>query len=571
MKRLILVAAVVMSWTLTTLAEELPFLDAQVKTLASFKDGTVFVLKEGTVKVGPSGKVLTSPITDAAFGTVGVNSLTEGVRVKMLAASAAPDALDSTTSFADARSRAHGRPITIRRHGDQESISGELLSLRPPDGVAQAIGLPRVQDTEGFVLSVKQRNGVVSLVPMSEIEAWRFLDSSAHERDPEQTGQHLTITLEGAKPGQEVTVAYYYLWKGVQWTPSYLLEREEDGQVHVELRGEITNRLLDLHRTKLYLVVGVPNFAFIGSPSPLVAQKTLQQVTSALVTANEFGNNAFSNGQFTQLVDNSRASPSGPSLETGQPVSPDARFAPSAELPDVQSTDAGSLHLFEVDDIDLAKGERALIHLSTMDLACRDLVTWDVADARVRTAHHTPTPADRATNPLIHHWVIHAGDVPLTTGPALVMRGDIALSQDRMFYTPRHTPGRYRAGEAVGVVGLADETVLSREAGSKEVKDKQSHYQGKPFWLMREIRWIDETRELTLRVKNGHAFETDMEIARQFSGRPEDTDAVTFQTLGGMDDNRDQLNRLTWKITLQPGEEKELKLTYVARVFSSSN
>lgn len=569
MRRLTLAAAIITAWASCVTAEELPFLDAEVKTLAAFKDGTVFVLKEGRVVLGPSGKAQTSPITDAAFGTVGVSSLTDGVRVKMLTASAAHNGSTTTPTFADARDHVRGRPIAVRRHGDEKDITGELLGLRSPSGVASAIGLPEVQDDGEFVLSIKQRDGVVSLISMAEIEAWRFLDVSARERDPEQTGQHLTITFDGAAPGQEVTVAYYYIWKGLRWTPSYLLERGEQGTVRVELRGEVTNNLLDLRHTKLYLVVGVPNFAFMDTPSPLVAQKSLQQVTSALALANVYAsNNALSNGQFAQLVDNSRAAPSGQNLETRQPGSTESGFAPAAELPDVQSTDAGSLHLFEVEDVDLARGERTIIHLATMDLACRDVVTWDVADARVRTAHHTPTPTDRATNPLIHHWVIQAGDTPLTTGPALVKKGDIALSQDQMYYTPRHSPGRYRAGEAVGVVGLADETVLSREPGSKEVKDKQSHYQGKAFWLMHEIRWIDEARELTLKVKNGHAFEADVKVTRQFSGRPRETDEVTFQTLGGMDDTRDQLNRMTWNVTLQPGEERELKLTYVARVFS---
>ena len=64
----------------STRAEELPFLGARVKTLVTFKDGTVFVLKEGRATVGPSGKVLTAPIQDAAFGTVGVNCLTKVVR-----------------------------------------------------------------------------------------------------------------------------------------------------------------------------------------------------------------------------------------------------------------------------------------------------------------------------------------------------------------------------------------------------------------------------------------------------------------------------------------------------------
>lgn len=567
MKHILIAGITLLTLSLQTWAEELPFLGAKVKTLVTFKDGTVFVLKEGTVKVGPEGKVVTSPITDAAFGTVGVNCLTKGVHVKMLTASAAPDSLASARSFTDARSNAHGRPVVVRRRGSKESLSGELLSLRTPVGLSEQLGMPAVTRNQEWILSLKQQDGVISLIPMSEIEEWRFLDTEALDRDPDQTGQHLRISLEGAKEGQEVTISYYYLWKGVSWTPSYLLEREKDGKVRLELRGEIANKLLDLKGTELHLVVGVPNFMYINTPSPMVAQKTLQQVTSVLQNTPAFSNDFSRNAQFTQLTVNNAVSHGRP-IETRQPEAAEAGFAPPPELPDAQSTDAGSLHLFKVDGVELAKGERAIVHLATMDLTCRDLVTWDIADVRVQRADHTPTPKDRAANPLTHYWMLKAGDTPLTTGPALVMKGEIALSQDQIFYTPRNTEGRFKVGTAVGIAGVASENVLSREPGSKEVKDKQSHYHGKAFWLMREIRWIDETRELTVQVTNGHAFETEVHVTRQFHGRPEEAPEVTMQTLGGMDDTKDQLNRFTWNVSLKPGETKELNIRYVARVFT---
>ena len=548
--------------------EELPFLDAKVKTLAAFKDGTVFVLKEGRVKVGKSGKVVTSPITDAAFGTVGVNSLTKGVRVKMLTASAAPDKENTTRSFVDARSNVHGRPVSILRRGAETRLSGELLGLRSPVAVAEAVGIPSVTAGDDHILSIKQSNGTVTLVAMSEVEDWRFLDSEAMERDPERTGQHLTISLEGAKEGDEVTIAYYYLWKGVRWTPSYLLERGEDGRVALELRGEITNDLIDLKGTRVFFVVGVPNFAFVGTPSPMVAQKSLEQVTAALQRTAVYARNDFSNGQYNNLLSNSQMRATVEPLEVRQPAATEAGYAPAAGLPNVQSTDAGSLHLYEVGNIDLAKGERAIVQLDSMDLACTDLVVWDVGDARVDTAAHMVTPADRSANPLTHYWMLKAGDTPLTTGPALVVKGEIALSQDRIFYTPRHTAGRFKAGTAVGVAGVASETVISREPGVKEVNDRQSHHAGRAFWLKKEIRWVDELRELTLQVKNGQAFETDVHITRTFRGRPEVNEELSMRTLGGMTDTEDEINQLTWSDTLTPGETKEIKLRYTARVFT---
>ena len=218
--------------------------------------------------------------------------------------------------------------------------------------------------------------------------------------------------------------------------------------------------------------------------------------------------------------------------------------------------------------MDLAKGERAIIHLATMDLRCSDLVVWNISDTRVETALHAVTPIDRAKNALIHYWQLRAGEVPLTTGPALVMKGDIALSQDKIHYTPRRTTGRFRAGTAVSVAGSASETVLSRKPGSKEVKDRQSHHGTTTFWLMREVRWTDELRELTMQVKNGQKIETEVHVTREFRGRPEKTNQVTFRTVGGMTDSQDQVNRLTWEISLKPGETKEVRVVYTARVFT---
>ncbi|GEM_PF-3884245 len=562
MKRCIVVSMLcVLSWTAQ--ATELPFLAAKVKTLVTFKDGTVFVMKEGKVKVGADGMVVTAPISNAAFGTVGVTSQTPGVTVNMLTASAAPDSQQAARSFVEARRSATGRPVEVLRRGNDNLIQGELLGLHNPSGIATQLGMPKVTGQDELILTIKQADGMISLLPMSEVESWRFLDSEALDRDPDQTGQHLRIALEGTQPGQEVSVAYYYLWKGVRWTPSYVLERTKQGRVQLELQGEIANQLLDLKGSDLHLVVGVPNFMFLDEASPMVAQKTLQQVTTVLQETPIFSNDFARNARFTQVTMNGLAANAAP-IEVRQP---EPGAAPA--LPDVQSSDAGSLHLFRVQDVDLAKGERAIVKLAQMDLGCRDLVTWEIADQRVRRANHQPGPQDRAANPLIHYWLLSAQDTPLTTGPALVMKDGVALSQDQIYYTPRNSEGRFKVGTAVGVVGVAEETVLLREPGSMEVKDKQSHYHGKAFWLMKEIRWVDETRELSIQVRNGMAFDTELQVSRQFHGRPEDPpEAVSLQTLGGMGETQDQLNRLAWTVNLKPGEGQELKIRYKVRVFT---
>lgn len=551
-------------------AEELPFLQTKVKSLVAFKDGTVFIVKEGTVNVGKSGKVITRPITDAAFGTVGASCSTEGVRVKMLTASAAPSTA-ARLDFCNSAALAHGRPITVKRRDQETELRGELLGLRAPTALAQAVGLPSVTQPDDHVLSIKQTNGLISLVPLTQVESCTFGDARMAERDPEKTGQHLKIALAGYEEGQEVTIAYYYLWKGVQWTPTYLLERDEKGTLRVDLRGEVINHLLDFEDAKLHLVVGVPNFAFHKIPSPMVAQKSLTQVTPALQKAAPVFYNGFSQTQFTNIaVGNNLAAPANaPPIEQPQPENPENPLgAASARLPDVSSTDAGNLHLFEVETVELKKGERAIINLATMELNCQDLVTWDIADTRVETAAKEVTPADRAANPLIHYWKIQAEETPLTTGAALVMKGDIALSQDKIYYTPRGTFGRFRVGNAIGMTGMAEETVLSRTPGEKEIEDRQDSYQGKAFWLMKKHRWTDEVRELTVTVQNNQAFPAEMQVTRTFSGIPKDmSEGVTMRTLGTRSESKEQTSRLSWKGPLAPGEAHTLTIKYEIRTF----
>jgi hypothetical protein len=329
----------------------------------------------------------------------------------------------------------------------------------------------------------------------------------------------------------------------------------------------VVNHLINLEETKLYLVVGVPNFTLHSTPSPMVAQKSLTQITGALRRTPQFQGNDFANNKFTNLaVSNSLVAEAPEKIEIRQPAP--GGFAAAPELPNVVNTDAGNLHLYEVNDVDLAKGERAVINLDVMQLACGDLVTWKISDARVETATHQVAPADRAANPLIHHWLLKAGDSPLTTGPALVMKGDVALSQDMIYYTPRHSTGRYKSGNAVSVAGVAEETVLARESGSKEVNDRQSHHNGKAFWLKKEIRWVDETRELKITVTNGMTFETGVEVSRIFKGIPEENKELTMLTLGGRSDSQDQTNRFRWVERLPPGESKEIALRYTARIFT---
>ena len=550
----------------------LPFLDSHVKTLVVFKDGTVFVQHEGKATVDARGKVQVPNVRDASFGTVGVSCLTPDVDVKMLAASAGAPKGRGGASYAQALRSASGRPVEVLRRGSETPVVGELLGLKPPAAVGTAIGLP-VGAEEELLLTIKQTDGVVCLVPMSEVAEWRFDDAGALERDPAGSGQTLVVTLDGAEPGQEVTLATYYLWRGAQWTPSYVLERQADGMVRARLSGEVSNQFIDLEKTDLYLVVGVPSFAFLGTRSPMAVQKTLAQVATALSQVPQ-GVDL----RRAMLLDNARgnamqmpAAPGrGPAPAPAPAPAPDPaeQAAPAGVAAAVPQSEMASLHLYQLSDVDLAKGERAIVTLADMTLNCRDAVTWDIADGRVDTPGKPVTPAARAANPVEHFWEIEAGDTPLTTGPALVMDGAIALAQHTLYYTPRRTVGRFRVGVGVGLAAHAVRRVIERAPGKLEVNDKQAHHAGKVVWLKKEIRWNDERRELEVRLTNSYSFETDFRVTRTFLGTAGRVKDATVETLDAETETTDRKSRLVWEGSLKPGETRTLTVPYTARVFT---
>ena len=544
----------------------LPFLDSHVKTLVVFKDGTVFVQRSGKATVDARGRVQVPNVEDASFGTVGVSCLTPGVEVKMLTASGAPPQGKSGVSYVRALQAATGRPVEVTRRGSEEPLVGELLGLKPPAAVGAAIGLT-VGAEDDLLLAIKQRDGVVCLVPMSEVAEWHFDDARAFERDPAGSGQTLVVSLDGAKPGQEVTLATYYLWRGVSWTPSYVLERQEDGTIQARLSGEVANQLLDLQETDLYLVVGVPSFAFHDERSPMAVQKTLAQVTTALSQTPK-GLDL----RKSMLIDNARGNarqlPAHPGRAPAAPPPPAEEAAPGGGGAAVPQSEMASLHLYKLSGVALAKGEHAIVTLAEMKLNCRDTVTWDIADGRIDTPGKPVTPTARAANPVEHFWDIQAGDTPLTTGPALVVDGDIALAQHTLYYTPRGTIGRFRVGLGVGLAAHAVRRVLERTPGKLEVNDKQSHHAGKAFWLKREIRWNDERRELEIRLTNSYSFETDFRVTRTFGGKADPVEGATVETLDAETETTDRTSRLVWEGVLKPGETQTLKVPYTAREFT---
>ncbi len=84
--------------------------------------------------------------------------------------------------------------------------------------------------------------------------------------------------FDGAEKKQAVSIMYFR--PGIRWIPTYrvsLNDQKDKKPATVSLQAELLNESEDLTDVPVDIVVGVPNFRFRGTPSPLVLEATLRK------------------------------------------------------------------------------------------------------------------------------------------------------------------------------------------------------------------------------------------------------------------------------------------------------
>ncbi|MBL8752414.1 MAG: hypothetical protein JNK15_03855 [Planctomycetes bacterium] len=218
-----------------------------------------------------------------------------------------------------------------------------------------------------------------------------------------------------------------YVQQGLRWIPAYRLDIDGAGKAKVQFEATLVNDLIDLDRTAVNLVVGVPKFEFENLLDPISLQSEMAQVAASSRDRLEF-RNALSNSLRTQ---------------SAMVQAPDGGGQGAIEVGDGSA--AEDLFVFPLRDVTLKKGERLVVPIATFELAYRDVYKLDVPFAppmEVRQGLQTERMVDLAKQlaaPKARHVLRlkNGPDAPLTTAPVLVFAGGRVLAQSRMTYTSK--------------------------------------------------------------------------------------------------------------------------------------
>lgn len=417
-------------------------------------------------------------------------------------------------------------------------------------------GTVRLQGGAGRITPIPNATlGTLWLAPgeagaiMDEIVSYRYAalreDPNSHEKLPEVRSA-LRFKVKGAAEKTDLTLGY--LEHGIGWTPSYMISLNDDQTAQITMQAVVMNDAEDVSDAEVYFVVGVPNFVYSETPSPMGLQQNLLSFMKDAERRDSSNYRLYSNAIAGQLTAMSQA------VEVDEAKGPS--FAQTvSELAGAPEED---LFLYKRSGVTLERGERATYNVFSSTVNYEHVYEWEVVDPQRVDAYgnviqNNPNAPDAAVRNNIWHSIRlkNTTKFPWTSAPAMLISGTKPVSQDTLPYTPKDASSKLK-------VTIATDIRSSHE--EKEVARQQS------VQKRRGYEYDLVTVEGTLKLKNYKSKEVRVEVGKTLRGDVEvQSDDGKTAKLGEAIQTDNPLSRLTWKIPLKPGEERVV--TYRYKIF----
>lgn len=458
----------------------------KTKSVAVFKDGYGFFIREGKARLY-DGWAMTDFIPKAAAGSFWFYSLEPGTRVSTVRSTGRNEVhFENTGQLMD--SLRHKVGVQVKIATADAAAEGELI---------------RVLDDMVLIKSGKD----VRVVQLADIKSAQVL------------GNPLLLRVDGKKKFDEVTVNMGYLQQGISWVPTYTLELISPTEAQITLRATITNGVEDLVGSKVYLVVGVPNFYLKNQMDPLTAHSIGLSVLGNMPAPMLEGGISRS-----QVVSNALQADIGAYGVTNVPASLNIPMEGLQEM-----------YFYEADVPEVLVGDVVMSTVLDGSVPYRHLFTWNADGKEV-----------------IHHLVLtNKLASPFTTGPIMILQNGKPLSQDQLLYTPMGAETRVKITQA---------TDMRTDVTEEEIGRKEPERIG-------DRVYIQVTSEVTLKINNHRKETADVEVTRSVSGKVlEASGDGRITSRPHPDDALNPVSSVKWTTKVEPGKDRIITYRYLRYV-----
>ncbi|HOD83557.1 MAG: hypothetical protein BWX88_04250 [Planctomycetes bacterium ADurb.Bin126] len=552
-----------------------------VKEVTVFKDGHAYVIHQGRMATDARGNVVLDYLPAPVLGTfwpfsadkaAKLTAVTAGQRKVQIdrTALALRDLIEANVGAAAVITEAPHAGATVPPEPYEATIvsvpvqSGEELEAISPPNTGEKLPV------RGELVLLKTARGVKA-VPLARIQAVTFKDPPKSKLAHEEFRN--LLTLKFAWQGQaaaKVDVGLMYVQRGIRWIPNYKVTLDGQGQAKVQLQATLINELTDLEDVTCNLVIGVPTFAFKDTVDPMSLQATVARL-SQYFQEDQVGSQMLSNAIMTQTARMGEYRGRRPQPDQPPPLDlgPEVGGAEKAE----------DLYVFSVNHVSLRKGQRMVVPVAEFTLPYRDVFTLDmpfVPPPEVYRNFNTQQQAEIArllAAPKVMHVIrlTNKSKYPLTTAPALIIRGDRVLAQGMMTYTS--------VGSETDLEVTAAVDVRVKKTDTETMRTPNAH-----VWDGHQYARVALAG--TIKLTNYRDVPVELEVVRNVLGNvTEATHDGKVEMVNVIEDEAygrsyshphwwgwynwpywwrhfNGVGRVTWKLTLEPTKSAELGYTW---------
>jgi len=539
-----------------------------VREITVFKDGHAFVLHEGRLPVEASGSVVMDYLPSPVLGTFWPYSAAPAA--KLTAVTASQRRLQVEYTAISLRELIEGNPgadVSVKEAGAGPAYDATIIGIPERSAAEQEATSPpgsgEALPLKGDLVLLKTGRGT-KVVAINRIQDLTFKSPHRAKNSVEEFRNLLTMKLDWGrrKPDATAQVGMVYLQKGIRWIPGYRVSLDGAGNATVRLQGTLINELADLRDVSCNLVVGVPTFAFQGTPDPIGLQQTAAQL-SAFFRRDSQTAGAFSNSIMAQTAGESRGGARGR-----------AAAEPSDLGPEVGGTERSEdLFVFNVQHVTLGRGQRMVLPVAEYTLKYQDVFSLELPFGPPREVQGNVSTEQQAelarllNRPKVMHKIRlrNSGPHPLTTAPALLVRGERVLAQGLMTHTPPGAETDLPVTAAVDIrVRRSDEETARKPDATVYRGERLARIELKGTVHLHNLRDQPVDLEIT-RYLLGQADEADHD-GRIATIDPLDDDAVAAVRPGWWSSYSwpawwsrfNGIGRINWKVRLEPGQQIDL-------------
>ncbi|MFP6675885.1 MAG: hypothetical protein VB878_12460 [Pirellulaceae bacterium] len=534
------VAALLVVWSCESLLHSPCYaqeqaIESRVISVAMFKNGLALVEREATPDA--SGEFRISDIPKPIHGTlwfIGAADVTARIAVRDVE-------VEPRYGEVDLQRDLVGRNVTVVLRDMPAPIIGIVRKYAESGEATPVVNYPTFGPTVGNATATKY---LVLETSSGESYIDRSLIAHLSVKGTTKTiTRRRPVLLLNVPEGENADkpVRIRYLTMGLSWSPSYLVDLVDDNRLTLRQKAIVRNELGPLVDAELKLISGFPNVRFQHVTSPFSPTTSwaefFAQINNRAAVQSVFLRNSISQ-------------------QLAMPVS--RRVALPVDLGAAPGGSGVDLHYESIGRHSLGKNESLSVPVATGSADYKRIVEWIVPDTRNAYGRHIsqhernqdpekyqvdPWDALQFRNPLT---------IPMTTGPATIMRDGRFNGQTVSYWVSRGEQTALRVTKSLSIRTLASE---NEKQGNRDLV----YIGGNDFQQVGV--------EGRLLISNHRNEVVEIMVRRQFSGKlvkADDKPDVTLREEGVYSVNRRY--ELTWTLILQPGEQRELNYDYTVLV-----